>query len=62
VKEDPSASLTPEDYLALGEDTGASLRAVWNLIQRWAEYGDLSHEGAIPVRENESSALEPGSR
>jgi len=48
VKEDPSASLTPEDYLALGEDTGASLRAVWNLIQRWTEYGDLSHEGVPP--------------
>ena len=49
VGEDPSASLTPEDYLALGEDTGASLRAVWNLIQRWAEYGDpsLPHEGVL---------------
>jgi hypothetical protein len=49
MKEDSSASLTPEDYLALGEDTGASLRAVWNLIQRWAEYGDpsLSHEGVL---------------
>ena len=48
VREDPTSSLTPEDYLALGEDTGASLRAVWNLIQRWAEYGDLSHEGVPP--------------
>jgi len=50
VKEDPTVPLTPEDYLALGEDTGASMRAVWNLIQRWAEYGDpsLSHEGALP--------------
>lgn len=49
VKKDPTASLTPEDYLALGEDTGASLRAVWNLIQRWAEYGDpsLPHEGVL---------------
>jgi hypothetical protein len=49
VGEDPSASLTPEDYLALGEDTGASLRAVWNLIQRWAEYGDpsLPNEGVL---------------
>jgi hypothetical protein len=48
VKKDPTASLTPEDYLALGEDTGASLRAVWNLTQRWAEYGDLSHDGVLP--------------
>ena len=49
MKEDPTASLTPEDYLALGEDTGASLRAVWNLIQRWAEYGDpsLPHAGVL---------------
>ena len=48
VKKDPTASLTPEDYLVLGEDTGASLRAVWNLTQRWAEYGDLSHDGVLP--------------
>ncbi len=60
VKEDATASLTPEDYLALGEDTGASLRAVWHLTQRWAEYGDLSHEGVIPTTQNESSDREPG--
>ena len=62
MKEDPTASLTPEDYLALGEDTGASLRAVWNLTQRWAEYGDLSHEGVIPMTQTERSDREPGSR
>ena len=48
VKEDPTVPLTPEDYLALGEDTGASMRAVWNLTQRWAEYGGLSHDGVLP--------------
>jgi hypothetical protein len=61
VKEDPTVPLTPEDYLALGEDTGASMRAVWNLIQRWAEYGDPSYKGVSPVSENESSARKPGS-
>ena len=44
TNEDPTAHLAPEDYLALCEETGASMRAVWNLTQRWAEYGDLSLE------------------
>lgn len=30
-------SLSPEDYLALSQQTGASLRAVWQLTQRWSD-------------------------
>ena len=46
---DPTAPLAPEAYLALCEETGASMRAVWNLTQRWAEYGELSYEAEKPV-------------
>ena len=51
TNEDPTAPLVPEDYLALCEETGASMRAVWNLTQRWAEYGDLSLEAEKPVED-----------
>lgn len=31
------AVLMPEDYLAFSQQTGASLRAVWQLTQRWSD-------------------------
>jgi len=34
--------LTPEAYLELQRETDVPLRAVWNLTQRWAQYGDLT--------------------
>ena len=37
TKDDPEAALLPEDYLALGREAGASMRAVWHLTQKWAE-------------------------
>ena len=46
TQNDPTALLTPEEYLALSEETGASMRAVWHLTQRWAQCGDVSHEVA----------------
>ena len=39
--DDAPARLGPEDYLALHTETGASLRAIWNLIERWSGQGDL---------------------
>ena len=29
------------EYLAVQQESGASMRAVWNLVQRWLEYGDV---------------------
>jgi len=29
----------PQDYLALHAETGAPLRAIWTLTQRWSEHG-----------------------
>lgn len=33
--------LDPREYLAAHKASGASLRAIWNLVQRWLEYGDV---------------------
>jgi len=38
-REDPS--LPPAEYLAIHEETGIPLRAVWSQTSRWAEYGKL---------------------
>ncbi len=40
----PTAPLAPEDYLALHRETGAPLRALWRLSQRWAQYSDAAAE------------------
>jgi hypothetical protein len=41
LKTDPSAPLEPNEYLAIHEESGASMRAIWNVAQRWAKYGDV---------------------
>ena len=46
TKDDPSASLTGEDYLALGVQTGVSMRAIWQLTRRWAEEGAGAYDSA----------------
>jgi hypothetical protein len=38
---DPSEPLDPQQYLAVHEQSGAPMRAIWNLAQRWLEYGDV---------------------
>ena len=44
VHADPGTPLAPEDYLTLHRETGAPLRALWRLVERWAQYGDLAGE------------------
>ncbi len=39
---DEAPTLSAPDYLALHRETDIPLRAVWILIQRWCDYGDLS--------------------
>jgi len=34
--------LSPNEYLAIHRETGIPLRGIWNLTQRWNQYGDLS--------------------
>lgn len=45
VEEADAGQLAPQTYLALHQETGAPMRAVWTLTQRWSQYGDLSHGG-----------------
>lgn len=40
IGSDPETPLTGKDYLALGQKTGAPMRAVWQLTRRWAEEVD----------------------
>jgi hypothetical protein len=47
-----SGLLTPEQYLAIQAETSLSLRAIWSLTQRWAQYGNLNgplDEDAVPA-------------
>jgi len=42
VDGEASGLLHPEQYLAIYAETGLSMRAIWNLTQRWAQYGNLN--------------------
>ena len=33
--------LGPGEYLAVQQESGASMRTIWSLVQRWLEYGDV---------------------
>ncbi len=55
---DPAAPLALEDYLALHRETGAPLRALWRLSQRWAQYGDAAGEAEPSARAPECPARE----
>ena len=42
VDGEESGLLIPEQYLTIQAETGLSMRAIWNLTQRWAQYGNLN--------------------
>ena len=42
VDGEASGLLMPEQYLTIQAETGLSMRAIWNLTQRWAQYGNLN--------------------
>ena len=42
VDDEESGLLTAEQYLEIYSETGLSMRAIWNLIQRWVQYGNLN--------------------
>lgn len=44
--EDGEVLLAGEDYLALRDSTGLSVRTIWCLTQRWAAYGNPEGESA----------------
>jgi len=40
VNDDAIELLSGEDYLALKSATGVELRSIWQLTQRWAQFGN----------------------
>ena len=44
VDGEESGLLIPEQYLDIHGETGLSMRAIWNLTQRWAQYGNLNDQ------------------
>ena len=42
VEGEASGLLIPEEYLTIQAETDLSMRAIWNLTQRWAQYGTLN--------------------
>lgn len=42
VDDEESDLLPAAEYLKLHTETGVSMRAIWNLTQRWSQYGDLN--------------------
>lgn len=60
TRNNPDTPLTAEDYLALSAESGASLRTVWTLTQRWDAYGDLSPEGVTTAKATAKGIDKPG--
>jgi len=42
LEDKESGLLTPEQYLAIHEETGLSMRSIWGQTQRWSQYGNLN--------------------
>lgn len=53
---DGAGALEPEEYLELQRESGASMRAVWTLVQRWLEYGDVCAPSASASSSARSSS------
>lgn len=41
LQSDADEALDPKHYLAVHKESGAPMRAIWTLVQRWLEYGDV---------------------
>jgi hypothetical protein len=54
LQPDADEALDPKQYLAVHEESGAPMRAIWNLAQRWFEYGDV-----YACADQSSTAKEP---
>jgi len=59
AQQDTPTGLKPQDYLDMARETGASLRAVWGLTRRWAQYGDAASGDHAGQRERRLVGSEP---
>lgn len=44
VADQETGPLSPQVYLELHSETDLSMRAIWNLTQRWDQYGDVNNQ------------------
>ena len=42
VEGEQDGPLSANEYLAIHREIGVSMRSIWNLTQRWNEYGDMT--------------------
>ena len=60
LQPDADEALNPKQYLAVHEESGAPMRAIWNLAQRWLEYGDVYACADQPSAAKEPTLAEHG--
>ena len=60
LQPDADEALDPKQYLAVHEESGAPMRAIWNLAQRWLEYGDVYACADQPSAAKEPALTEHG--
>lgn len=60
LQPDADDALDPKQYLAVHEESGAPMRAIWNLAQRWLEYGDVYACADQPSAEKEPALTAHG--
>ena len=60
LQPDADEALDPKQYLAVHEESGAPMRAIWNLAQRWLEYGDVYACADQPSAAKEPALAEGG--
>ena len=60
MQTDKDNGTDPGVYLAVHHETGASLRAVWNLAQRMVEYGDVYAPAQRPSSSGKLSSAVSG--
>jgi hypothetical protein len=51
ASDDDAEFLSPEAYLGLHEETGLSMRTIWNLTQRWDQYGSKKEHTAAAQKD-----------
>ena len=56
MQPDADEALDPKQYLTVHRESGASMRAIWNLAQRWLDYGDV-YAGTDPPSTAKKPAL-----
>ena len=60
LRPDADEGLDPKQYLTVHRESGASMRAIWNLAQRWLDYGDVYACADQPLAAKKPALAEHG--